>query len=263
MSAAPTTAARVLLIDIGNTALKWAWADQPGAPHTVVHADIADPLAALRAAWAGAAPTRVLGCCVAGEAIKAAVASALAPLEVEWLAAQPAYEGSALRLVNAYRDPLALGSDRWHAALGAAHLHPGAALLVVHVGTATTVDSVLPGPDPATCVFAGGRIAPGPLLMRDSLVRGTARLPAARGVQRDFPDNTQDAISTGVLEAQAGLVDRAAAAMRAAGHEPRLVLAGGAAAEIAPLVLPGFAHAAVEHNLVLRGLALRATTHSS
>lgn len=255
---APPPDSRVLLIDIGNTALKWAWAEQPGAPRTVIHAELADPTAALRAEWAGAAPVRALGCCVAADTIHAAATAALAPLAIEWMSAQPAYHGRDFSLINAYRDPLTLGSDRWHAALGAASLYPGEALLVVHVGTATTADSVLPGPEPRTQVFAGGRIAPGPLLMRDSLVRGTARLPVARGVRADFPDHTQDAISTGVLEAQAGLIDRAAAAMRAAGHAPRLVLAGGAAQEIAPLVLPGFAQAAVEHNLVLRGLALRA-----
>ncbi|MEG0822515.1 MAG: type III pantothenate kinase [Burkholderiaceae bacterium] len=245
-----------MLIDIGNTALKWAWADSPAAPQTVVHVGLADLRPALRERWAGLAPHRVLACSVASDLVVHAVADALAGCRIEWQRAQARFEGP-FTLVNGYREPLALGTDRWHAAIGAASLHPGEALLVVHVGTATTVDSVVPEPD-GSLRFAGGRIAPGPVLMRDSLARGTARLPHASGVRVDFPDNTMDAISTGVLDAQAGLVERAARAMRAAGHPPRLLLAGGAAQEIAPLLLPEFERAEVEHNLVLRGLALRA-----
>lgn len=245
-----------LLIDIGNTALKWAWADAPADPQTLVHAGLADLRGALRERWAGLAPTRVLGCSVAADLVVHAVEDALAGQRIEWLRAQPRFDGS-FTLVNGYLDPLTLGTDRWHAAVGAASLDPGEALLVVHVGTATTVDSVLPQAD-GSLRFAGGRIAPGPVLMRDSLVRGTARLPHARGSYRDFPGNTMDAIISGVLDAQAGLVERAARAMRAAGHDPRLVLAGGAAQEIAPLLLPAFERAEVKHNLVLRGLALRA-----
>jgi len=245
-----------LLIDIGNTALKWAWANDPAAPATLVHAGVGDLRPTLRQAWAGLRPARVFGCSVAADLAMHAVDDALTPSPVVWLRAQARFAGE-FSLINAYRDPLALGTDRWHAALGAASLHPGEALLVVHVGTATTVDSIVPRAH-GELLFAGGRIAPGPVLMRDSLARGTARLPQARGQRTDFPDNTMDAISTGVIDAQVGLVERAADAMRGAGHEPRLMLAGGSAQEIAPYLMPEFERAEVAHNLVLRGLALRA-----
>ena len=248
---------KTLLVDLGNTALKWAWADAPEMQHTVVHAGEPGALEGLAAAWAAEPPARALGCSVAAaplrEAVERALPASSAPLA--WLAAQ-AVHARAPRLRSAYRDPHQLGADRWHAALGAAARFPGEALLVVHAGTALTVDSVLL--EEGGAVFAGGRIAPGGALMRASLARGTAGLPLAQGVWSAHPDHTDDAIATGVLEAQAGLVDRAAAAMRERGQEPRLVLAGGAAAELAPLLLARFARASVEHNLVLRGLAVRA-----
>jgi type III pantothenate kinase len=248
---------KTLLVDLGNTALKWALADTPEAQRTVVHAGEPGALATLGAAWASEAPARVLACSVATAALRGAVERALpaGSVPLVWLGSQAIHAG-APRLRNAYRDPHQLGPDRWHAALGAAVRFPGEAMLVVHAGTALTVDSVLIEADGA--VFAGGRIAPGGALMRASLARGTAGLPLAQGTWSALPDHTDDAIATGVLEAQAGLVDRAAAIMRERGQEPRLVLAGGAAAELAPLLLGRFARASVEHNLVLRGLAVRA-----
>lgn len=245
---------KTLLIDLGNTALKWAWSDAPEAQHTLVHEGEPHALESLATSWAAEPPGRALGCSVAAAALRSAVEQAL-PAGLAWLAAQAAHAG-APRLRNAYRDAYQLGADRWHAALGAAARFPDEALLVVHAGTALTVDSVLL--EDGGAVFAGGRIAPGGALMRASLARGTAGLPLAQGVWSALPAHTDDAIATGVLEAQAGLVDRAAATMRERGQEPRLVLAGGAAAELAPLLLERFAHASVEHNLVLRGLAVRA-----
>jgi type III pantothenate kinase len=245
---------KTLLVDLGNTALKWAWSDAPETQHTVVHEGAVPTLAMLRESWRSDPPARALGCSVAAAPLRAAVEQAL-PAGLAWLASQAVHQGTT-RLRNAYRDPHQLGADRWHAALGAAARFPGEALLVVHAGTALTVDSVLL--EDGGAVFAGGRIAPGGALMRASLARGTAGLPLAQGAWSALPAHTDDAIATGVLEAQAGVVDRAAAVMRSRGQEPRLVLAGGAAGELAPLLLACFARASVEHNLVLRGLAVRA-----
>jgi type III pantothenate kinase len=94
--------------------------------------------------------------------------------------------------------------------------------------------------------------------MLESLARGTAGLPLASGAPADFPDTTDKAIVTGVLDAQAGLVQRVVGRF-AAGLEqaPRLLLAGGHA-ELLAARLPGELAPLIEHNLVLRGLALRA-----
>jgi type III pantothenate kinase len=175
---------------------------------------------------------------------------------------QPAFIGP-VSLLNGYRDPMQLGADRWHCMLGAcfAASQSTRGLVVVNAGTATTVDCIEATTRAGNLGFAGrfvgGVIGPGVRLMSESLKAGTAGLPVANGIANAFPDNTDAAIVTGVLDAQTGLVqqiwrrfaDRLAAA-------PQLVLTGGNAAMLAPRLSIG--SAVIADNLVLRGLALRA-----
>jgi type III pantothenate kinase len=160
----------MLLVDAGNTRVKWAIAHAGAAPGewiahgAVVHAE----LDSLTAAWAGRGVSRAVVSNVAGSAIRERL-SALLPLsEPEWFGAQPALAG----LRNRYRNPTQLGADRFAAALGARALAPGQALVVATCGTATTVDGVSADGD-----FVGGMILPGLGLMLSSLARGTAQLP--------------------------------------------------------------------------------------
>jgi type III pantothenate kinase len=128
---------------------------------------------------------------------------------------------------------------------------------VVNAGTATTVDCLRVAPGGSH--FVGGCIAPGVRMMLESLRQGTAGLPLAEGAAFDFPDTTDRAIVTGVLDAQAGLVERVCRRFEAVlGAPPRLLLAGGHADTLAARLPAGLAPV-IEHNLVLRGLALRAS----
>ncbi len=69
--------------------------------------------------------------------------------------------------------------------------------------------------------------------MLEALARRTARLPHARGAAVAFPDNTDDAIVTGIADAQAGAVERIAARFaRQQGGAVTLLLGGGAAAAL-------------------------------
>jgi type III pantothenate kinase len=232
----------LLLIDAGNTRVKWALtrADAP-AGRWLAHGALAHAaLDQLPAAWQGQRLSRVLVSNVAGAALRERLA-ALLPLAPEWFASSAALAG----LVNGYRDPLQLGCDRFAAALGARSLEPGRALVVATCGTATTIDAVS-----ADGVFIGGMILPGLALMASSLSRNTAQLPqVAPGAAPPpvFADNTNDAIVSGCLSAQAGAIERAFAAHRAA----LCIVSGGAAGYIAPAL-------AVPHrladNIVLVGL---------
>jgi type III pantothenate kinase len=169
---------------------------------------------------------------------------------------QASFRGE-VTLVNGYLDPHQLGADRWHALLGACARLPGTSMVVVNAGTATTVDCVRAGEESSR--FVGGCIAPGVRLMLESLARNTAGLPLATGVAVDFPDTTDRAIVTGVLDAQAGLVERVWRRFSAGlDRAPRLLLAGGHA-ELLAARLPNEFAPLIEHNLVLRGLALRAS----
>jgi type III pantothenate kinase len=195
---------------------------------------------------------------VAGPEVVAAVERAAAAVRLpafEWLRSQARFDGKAVTLVNRYRDPAQLGADRWHALLGACAQRPRESLVVVHAGTATTVDCIRYAA--AHAEFIGGCIAPGVRLMLESLARGTAGLPLAEGQPVDFPDSTERAIVTGVFDAQAGVIERVFTRFAAReGAAPALLVGGGHAASVAALLperLPTIAH-----NLVLRGLALRA-----
>lgn len=127
-------------------------------------------------------------------------------------------------------------------------------LLVVHTGTATTVDSILKKDD-GTYDFLGGRIAPGPSLMKDCLTRGIPSLPDSAGQYKVFPGGTSEAIITGIVDAQVGLIVRAQHTMIQKGIQPKVILAGGAAKFIAPYLKEEISDLVVKHNLVLHGLA--------
>lgn len=239
----------LLLVDAGNTRIKWALAEEGAAPGqwcghgSVAHAEI-DRLPGM---WQGRAVTRALVSNVAGAQLRGQLQLVLPPVAITWFASAPELGG----MRNAYRNPAQLGCDRFAAALGARALVPGQALVVATCGTATTVDAV-----GADGVFIGGMILPGLGLMAASLARNTAQLPqVAPGAAPPplFADNTDDAILSGCLSAQAGAIERACRA-----HGGALcILSGGAAPWIAPALNIPYRLA---ENIVLTGLHAAATT---
>ena len=264
-----------LLVDVGNSAIKWAQLAADGQLADVqrqLHRGVGNFASGLAERWRGSVPAgaSVIACNVAGAELAAAVEKAARVLALEpvlWLIAQPRFHrlgAGAFSLINGYRDPLQLGADRWHCMLGAcASSEPP--MVVVNAGTATTVDCVdrddANSGDTRAGRFVGGFIAPGVRLMLESLARETAGLPHATGAAARFPDNTDAAIVSGVLDAQAGLVNQVWS--RFAAHlaihraaAPRLIVTGGNAAVLLDRL--SIEPAAIEHNLVLRGLALRA-----
>lgn len=246
-----------LLVDLGNTALKWADYKTPELPSTIVHGGVVEYSEKLKHSIPKNTFHKAVGCSVASRDITSVTERVLKAMAcpIQWLKAQDRYVGDFV-LENRYKNPQQLGSDRWHAALGAISFLPNRPLLVVHVGTATTVDTVIPENE-EKMIFAGGRIAPGVILMRDSLVSGTATLPKADGDYANYPTDTMSAIVTGIVDAQLGIIERSMRLMRSSGFEPTLVLAGGAASIFAPYLRKEFPEMIQKHNLVLRGLSLR------
>lgn len=251
----------VLVVDVGNTALKWATVEEPNKPQTFVHQGHDHVPDALQQAWLNLKPTRVVGCMVSSENLALALTKLFNKHQItwEWLHSEREFTGP-FKMRNCYDNYQQLGSDRWHAAIGAASLYPNQALLVVHMGTATTIDTVLPSDQGLD--FLGGRILPGPTMMFDSLLRRTRCRPGGVGVYKDTPLNTADAISTGIVEAHLGVIDRAARVVQQRGFTPQIVFAGGAAPMLAPYIVEAYPSAVLQHNLVLRGLALRSKEES-
>ncbi len=243
-----------LLIDAGNTWLKWARLvdGRVGTSRSTVHHGVdprewQDTLAAITPA-----PRRVVVANVAGAAFAVRLkdfARERWQLEPEF----PVATRSALGVTNAYARPSALGIDRWLALLAAWHV-AHAPLLVASAATAFTIDLLDAGG-----VHRGGCLVPGARLMRESLHAQTSGVAAAAmldppAVDGAFGINTAGAVQQGSRLALAALADRAAVALEQAASAPaRVFLTGGAAPQISALM-----SRPVEQvpDLVLRGLAL-------
>lgn len=237
----------ILLLDVGNSRLKWARLDgngpQPGTPFSTRTADLA---AAFDAAWGALpAPAKLIGCNVAGEEIRAAVESWAARrwgCACRWITSV----AEAYGVTNGYEDPARLGADRWLALIAARRFFP-LPLCVADCGTAITVDAL-----DADGKHLGGVIAPGLEAMRSALPL-VAPMEAATAGAPLLGRNTAAAIGSGVLHAAAGLIERVHTHSRTqCGQSPGLILTGGDAARIAPLL--DIPHR-VEAELLLRGLA--------
>ena len=231
----------ILLIDAGNTRIKWAvyrGGDIQLGQGAVAHDDVT----ALKAAWAAFPLRRAYGAAVVQPALIQQIA-AQAPCPIEWVRTLPAAAG----VRNHYADPAQMGVDRWLSVLAARRLVPGD-VVVAGAGTALTIESLTAEGD-----YLGGLIVPGYRLMLASLADNTARLNQPAGDWCAFPSCTQDALETGALEAMAGAVERAR--QRLARHTgrmlPPVLLSGGDADRIAPLLA---SPCQIVDNLVLTGL---------
>lgn len=233
----------MLLIDAGNTRIKWALVE---GGHQVEHGALAHSeayeLGLIAQARAGLA--HAYGANVAGVSVGTAIELALhgAGVALQWLKVTAQCCG----VHNLYDNPTQLGADRWAALIGARSLHRNACL-VVTAGTATTVDVL-----DASGRFCGGLILPGEDLMRRSLADHTAQLALAAGRFTPIPRTTADAIVSGCLSAQVGAIQLMYQHIE---REPsaRCLLNGGGAANLEPLLTIPFERC---DNLVLTGLSV-------
>ena len=223
-------------IDIGNTRLKWAQyaSPQPGAAVLAQGAVFIENIDALAdTEWKQLrTPGSVLGCNVAGDAVRRRVEEQLElwDLSPRWVVSTAHAAG----VSNGYDYPGRLGADRFVAQIGARH-HVQARgrarpALVVMVGTAVTVDAL-----DTEGHFLGGLILPGHGIMLRALEGGTAGLRVPTGEVVDFPTNTSDALTSGGTFAIAGAVQRMVEnTTRHCGEAPECIMTGGAGWKMAP-----------------------------
>jgi len=244
----------ILVIDVGNSRMKWALHDPRGwlAQGALPNQEIGT--LSLRDWQNLPRPVRAIGVNVAGEAARVRVEGQLTRwrLPMEWLHASAAAAG----VVNGYARPEQLGPDRW-ASLAAARRRalaiegetPGC--VVVNAGTAVTVDAL-----DADGVFQGGLILPGIRLMIQALSDNTAALKVPQGTFAHFPTNTGDAIYSGAVQAICGAIELLRLKVATGERPVYCFLSGGAAPQVAPY-LSGPVE--VVDNLVLEGVLLLAS----
>jgi type III pantothenate kinase len=243
-----------LAIDVGNTRLKWAMYDRPHAKAQLLAqgAEFLENIDRLsEGPWAQLPkPGHMLGCVVAGDAIKRRVQEQMDIWDIhpKWVVPSLSEAG----LVNGYDHPSRLGADRWVAMIGARQRMlsqggPVQPLVVVMVGTAVTVEAI-----DAQGRFLGGLILPGHGIMLRALESGTAGLHVPTGEVTLFPTNTSDALTSGGTYAIVGACERMVEHLREhTGQEPLCVMTGGAGWKMAPSMSMQFE---LVDNLIFDGL---------
>ncbi|MDP9065900.1 MAG: type III pantothenate kinase [Pseudomonadota bacterium] len=247
----------ILVIDVGNTRLKWAWLTSTGLSdqQAIVHRDAKPDIWTAALFESGPEPTRVLVSNVAGDAMAKTLSQLTKKIfgvRVEFVTAAHVFQG----LTNGYLNPPLLGPDRWLALIGAWTV-ARSALCVVDAGTAVKVDSVDAGGQ-----HLGGLIAPGIHMMREALMSKTSDI--AKAAERSTPslagvlaNNTVGAVSRGAVFALAGMADRAAEVIEhSTGAKPRLFITGGDAGMLTGAMR---CHGEIVPDLVLQGLAVIAS----
>jgi len=281
---------RVLLIDLGNTRIKWAWLSGPEMKPEATDREQApgggDAVPNLRSGAArpdssggdvapklknaGEARTSddlgdlpllaeqesvegALACNVAGSEL----GRKMSALVWKRLAVELAFvqaQASACGVTNAYANPAALGADRWAALIGARTLGANN-YCIVDAGSTVTVDLLL-----ANGRHLGGYIAPGYEMSLSAMAKGTAdlasRLKDHSGATQNLAPaaDSAEAMEKGAVAAPLGLIRTGMQKLEEAGAgSPALLLTGGGAeALIDTGELP---EAQWAPDLVLRGLA--------
>ena len=240
--------AHYLLLDGGNSRLKWAWVERGEIVRTQA-AHYRD-LTALEQDWQEYAQphTKIMGSAVCGEEKKQKVQAAL-PQHIAWLGSMAQAAG----IHNHYRHVEEHGADRWFNALGSRKFTRNACV-VVSCGTAVTIDALT-----ANNHYLGGMIMPGFHLMRESLLRRTAQLNRPEGSWYAFPTTTANAIATGMADAVCGalMLMHARLKERSEGRTVDIVITGGGAGKILRALPENFAaenHVKIVENLVIYGL---------
>ncbi len=237
-----------MLLDVGNTNLKWAWLQdtRPGKITSVSHQGRDIELLVTREWTNIQTPSQTYIANVAGPALE--------PELTDWISSHWDHEPIFVRATaracgvsNSYQEAGRLGVDRWLTLIALHARFPGP-VCVVDCGTAVTIDVLgLAGQ------HKGGLILPGFGLMQHALQEHTA-IPFNRDVQLQglLATDTESAIAGGGVNAVAALVEHIQGSIGAElGAIITLVLTGSDAELLQRAIL---AEASIESDLVMQGL---------
>ena len=239
---------RYILLDGGNSQLKWAWVDGARQLHFGGRAPYANlqTFADFMAKHAPELP--IIGCAVCG-AKKMALVEEAAARSVRWLPSMR----HALGVTNHYYKVQQHGSDRWFNVLGS-RMYSQNSCVVVSCGTAITVDAITHDNH-----YLGGSIMPGFNLMKEAMAAKTANLNQPIGKAYPFATSTPNALASGMHDAASGAVILMHQRLkeRQQGQTVDIILTGGGASKIEqhlPQALILDSQVKIVDNLVLFGL---------
>ncbi len=242
-----------LLVDAGNSCLKWAWLGEDGLQGTgrLLHGK-KTPKAVLEEAWEQLdnTPDEVVVANVAGDTFRRSLTAYCKKrwsLKADYLKSMAEQCG----VRNSYENPESLGVDRWLAMLGARSMR-GTACCVIDCGTALTIDAV-----DKQGRHMGGLILPGMHLMRQSLVDAASGIKERPNLSAARPStllasDTDNAIIVGTLYTAIAAIDRIVNDVRAElGNSLQCYITGGEATLFLPLIDQRIQH---QPNLVFKGM---------
>ena len=243
-----------LLLDVGNTRLKWGEFDGNAIRRTghIALKKIHDEGLSALTSKLPRDVTAVSASNVAGTSFATRLSGVIGmhcSCDVHFARS----ERKAYGVTNSYRQPRLMGVDRWVAMVGAwAELE--SACLIVDAGTAVTIEAI---DDDGQHI--GGQIIPGVALMASALADETRDIPKvgrragafAKGMNM-FSSDTAKAVASGTQNALVGAIERAVRTLRSGGYDPTIILTGGDASRILKSLAETPLH---RPHLVLQGLA--------
>lgn len=195
-----------LLVDIGNSSMKWANYSSHGLT-SMEQKKYPENISSdfFKECWKEYdKPNEVIVCCVADDCVWQALIKTCDEL---WniKARKIVSSKKQFGLVNAYNDAVTLGSDRWCAMLGGLQ-RTNFAFLIIDAGSALTIDMVS-----ETGKHLGGHIVPGLGMMRASLGDQTAlvktQLSEDNTISLALANSTEQCVASGIYLSAVKLIE--------------------------------------------------------
>ncbi len=238
----------MILIDIGNSRIKWGTADGENVRmlDAIDHGN-QDFIGLIQRQWERLPkPGKVIISTVAADVIFLEIEHLISKIWPNTVLIKPVTQANAFGVINSYQNASKLGVDRWLALLALKKFYPECLACVIDCGTAITLDFI-----DGQGNHLGGIISPGIQLMKQSLLENTAALTLDGDEHfAGLATNTQAAIESGALNAAAGLIERC---VKKQPDLEKIILTGGDAQLLSCFLDLDFI---VENELILKGLAI-------
>lgn len=221
-----------LLIDVGNTRIKWAIAERRDIVCAGVFngrpAELEGWVWQLQTAFADQAFDNAYIASVGNAEITALLKRAISS-NFKISAREANTKDHITGFSNEYQQIENLGVDRWLAAIGARRFISQGDVLVIDAGTAITIDWL-----DHHNVFQGGVILPGTQLMLKALIGETAKIKVDLSDKRQIiGKTTSECVNSGIGYGSIGAVEKIIQKMRAAVPRPlQIIVTGGAREEL-------------------------------